>query len=139
MPPNPLVSLEGLLITGVCFASPCMLVVCSRGGWWWPLAGAPGMGTGGSGQGGRGGPQAGRQGPGRCWQLPTGRKSCKRHCTGQNMSQGACEGPGTSQGTGVSPSHWVLLTENLSQLLLWKSAGPGARHVFFSTSWPKIL
>lgn len=78
MPPNPSVSLEGLLISGVCFASPCTPAVCPHACWWWPLAGAPGMGMGGSGQGGRGGPQFGRQGPGRCWQLHMGRKSTKR-------------------------------------------------------------
>lgn len=46
------------------------------------------MGMGGSGQGGWGGPRPGRQGLGRCWQLPMGTKSCKRHCVGQDMPRG---------------------------------------------------
>lgn len=79
MPPNPSVSLEGLLISGVCFASPCMPAVCPHAGWWWPLAGAPGMGTGGSGHGGRRlNPSLAGRGRGDAGSCPWGEKSTKR-------------------------------------------------------------
>lgn len=88
---------------------------CLPQGWWqWPLAAAPGVGAG---RGHCGMPVQG------CWQCPMGRKTCQRHCTGQDMPQGAGEAPGASQDTGLSPSHRCLLAKSLLKLLLWELCG----------------